>query len=57
MTGVQTCALPIYAEYVITVKNPDGKQVGLSSLTIDGKAVDGDVLPYSPGKHEVVATL
>ena len=45
------------AEYVITVKNPDGKQVGLSSLTIDGKAVDGDVLPYSPGKHEVVATL
>ena len=45
------------AEYVITVKNPDGKQTGLSSLTIDGQTVAGDVLPYSPGKHEVVAIL
>ena len=45
------------AEYVITVKNPDGKQTGLSSLTIDGKPVAGDVIPYAPGMHEVVATL
>ena len=45
------------AEYVITVKNPDGKQSAKVSLVIDGQPVAGDVIPYSPGKHEVVATL
>jgi len=35
------------AEYVITVKNPNGKQ----------RADQPTVLPYEPGKHEVVITL
>ena len=45
------------AEYVITVKNPDGKQSGKVSLFIDGQPVDGDVIPYAPGKHEVIAII
>ena len=45
------------AEYVITVKNPDGKQSGKVSLVIDGQPVDGDVIPYAPGKHEVIAII
>ena len=35
------------AEYVITIKNPDGKQ----------HADKPTVLPYAPGKHEVIVTL
>ncbi|MDY3847673.1 MAG: glycosyl transferase [Prevotella sp.] len=45
------------AEYVITVKNPEGKQTAAVSLVVDGSPVEGDVIPYTPGKHEVVATL
>ena len=45
------------AEYTITVKNPEGRQTGVSSMTVDGNPVSGSVIPYSEGKHVVEVTL
>ena len=40
------------AEYEIHVENPDGKQYGVKSMTVDGKAFDGKLIPVSPaGSH------
>ena len=41
------------AEYAITVKNPNGCQTGVRSLTVDGQLVEGTVIPYTAGKHNV----
>ena len=41
------------AEYIITVKNPDGVQKGIKSITFDGKAIEGNVVPATEGKHTV----
>ena len=41
------------AEYTITVKNPEGRQTGVTSMTVDGNPVNGSVIPYSEGKHTV----
>ena len=41
------------ARYTITVKNPDGRQSGIRQMTVDGVAVDGNVIPYAPGEHTV----
>ncbi|MCR5208663.1 MAG: glycosyl transferase [Lachnospiraceae bacterium] len=45
--------------YNITVKNPSNVQKGVASMTVDGKAVDGCVVPYEKGKesYEVVVTM
>ena len=45
------------AEYIITVKNPDGVQKGVKSITFDGKVVEGNVIPATEGKHTVEVTL
>ena len=46
------------ATYNITVKNPNHVSKGVVSMTVDGKAVDGNVVPaQSEGVHEVVVTL
>lgn len=47
------------ATYEITVRNPQGRSKGLSSLTANGKAVEGNCLPaVPPGESvSVVATL
>ena len=45
------------AEYDITVKNPNGSQSGVKTLTLDGKPVQGNIVPYAPGKHVVEVTL
>ncbi|MDD5783654.1 MAG: glycosyl transferase [Prevotella sp.] len=45
------------AEYTITVKNPDGRQTGISSMTVDGQPVSGNVIPYSEGSHTVVVVM
>ena len=40
------------AEYEIRVENPDGAQHGVKSLTVDGKAADGKLIPIaSAGSH------
>lgn len=41
------------SEFTITVKNPNGKQKGVSRLTVDGKPVEGNVVKALPGKHVV----
>ena len=45
------------AEYTITVKNPDGRQTGITSMTVDGQPVSGNVIPYSEGSHTVVVVM
>ncbi len=40
------------ATYNITVKNPDGVQKGVKELTVDGKTIDGNVIPFEQGKKE-----
>ena len=39
------------AEFDITIKNPDGVQKGVKSMTVDGVAVDGNIIKSTPGKH------
>ena len=45
--------------YNIKVVNPDNVEKGVKSITVDGKAVDGCVVPYEKGKtqYDVVVTL
>ena len=38
--------------YNIKVTNPDHVEKGIKSITIDGKAIDGCVIPYEKGKTE-----
>ena len=41
------------SEFTITVKNPNGKQKGVSRITVDGKPVEGNIVKALPGKHVV----
>ena len=45
--------------YTIEVKNPNDVEKGIQSITVDGKAVDGCVIPYEKGKtaYHVVVTM
>ena len=45
--------------YHITVKNPGDVEKGVASMTVDGVAVEGCVVPYEKGKtdYEVVVTM
>lgn len=46
------------AEYRITVRNPDGLTSGRVRLTVDGKELDGDLIPaFADGVHEVAAAI
>ncbi len=45
------------AEYVICVENPDGKQCGVKSITLDGAPIEGNSIPYSTGKHQVKVVM
>jgi cellobiose phosphorylase len=38
--------------YHITVKNPSNVQKGVKSMIVDGRAVDGCVIPYVKGQTE-----
>ena len=45
--------------YNIEVKNPSNVEKGIKSITVDGVAIDGCVIPYEAGKKEynVVVTM
>ena len=45
--------------YSIKVQNPDKVEKGIKSITVDGKAIDGCVIPYVKGKetYDVVVTM
>ena len=41
------------AKYNITIKNPDHVCKGVKSMVVDGKAVDGCIVPFDAAKKEV----
>ena len=45
--------------YTIKVENPNGVEKGIKNITVDGKSVDGCVIPYEKGKtaYQVVVTM
>ncbi len=43
--------------YHITVKNASNVQKGVTSMTVDGQPVEGNVIPYVPGKTEYAITV
>ena len=46
------------ATYNITVKNPDHICKGVKSVTVDGKAIDSNILPvFADGTHTVEVTM
>ena len=44
-------------EYDITVKNPNGNQKGVKSITVDGVAIEGNIIKATPGKHVVEVVM
>jgi len=44
------------ATYIIDVKNPDNLEKGVKSLVVDGETIEGNVIPYTPGKKEYHVT-
>ena len=45
------------ATFDITVKNPDGRQSGIRSIVLDGYAIEGNIIPATPGHHVVDVTM
>ena len=43
--------------YEISVSNPDGVSTGVRSLTVDGREVDGNVVPLAEGSDRVVVEV
>ena len=43
--------------YHIDVKNPSGVEKGVVSMVVDGKPVDGHIIPYEKGKTEYHVTV
>lgn len=41
------------AVYHIQVLNPDNVEKGVASMTVDGAAVEGNIIPYDKDKKEV----
>ena len=44
------------AEYTITI-HPNGSQKGVKHIVLDGSPIEGNTIPYSPGKHTVEVTM
>ncbi len=44
------------AEYTITI-HPNGAQKGVKSVVLDGSPIEGNIIPYTPGKHTVEVTM
>jgi cellobiose phosphorylase len=43
--------------YLVTVKNPDGKQSGAAKVTVDGKPADKNVKLFGDGKEHVIEII
>ena len=43
--------------YYIDVKNPNNTQKGITSFVVDGKEINGTVIPYEAGKTEYHVTI
>ncbi|MBQ8656386.1 MAG: glycosyl transferase, partial [Prevotella sp.] len=44
------------ADYTITI-HPNGSQKGVKQVALDGKAIEGTVIPYAAGSHTVEVTM
>ena len=44
------------ARYYIDVQNPDGVQKGIKKLIVDGKEIEGHIIPFEKGKTEYHVT-
>ena len=45
-------------EYLIEIKNPQGVNKGVARMTVNGKTLEGNIVPiFENGTHEVVVTL
>ena len=44
-------------EFHIKVNNPEGNQKGIKSITLDGKIINGNIVPTELGKHEVIVEM
>ena len=42
---------------IFTVKNPEGKEKGVKQIIVDGKPIEGCVIPCQAGKHEVIVEM
>jgi len=47
------------AQYNIIIKNPNGVEKGISALSVDGKLIDGNIIPFVEGQksYDVVAFM
>ena len=45
------------ADYTIHVQNPQGVAKGVKTITLDGQAIEGDVVPFSEGSHTVEVVM
>lgn len=45
------------AQYDIVVKNPQGINKGIKQITVNGKAISGNVVPHSAGRHAVEVVM
>jgi len=41
------------AEYTIHISNMDGNNKGVKQISVDGKAIKGNLVPYAAGKHTI----
>ena len=37
--------------------NPEGKQKGVTSITVDGKPIKGNIIKATPGEHTVEVVM
>ena len=45
------------AEYRIRISNPQGVSRGVASIEVDGTLIEGNVIGYAPGSHEVTVVM
>ena len=45
------------ADYTIHVVNPQGVAKGVKTITLDGQAIEGNVIPFSEGNHQVEVVM
>ena len=45
------------ADYTIHILNPDGKEKGIKSITLDGSPLNGNLVPATPGTHIVEVVM
>ena len=45
------------ADYTIHVLNPQGVAKGVKTISLDGQAIEGNVIPFSEGNHQVEVVM